>query len=235
MVSKVTCPLPIMTIIVRGLWQEIKAEVEGMCLSWHHCEGREGESSGTKAGFPCGEAPLLHHFWSLGWLMQKIFITVMTRKKMKAGIEPSLFTCPFLEQKISPNEGARSPGLTLLHPHSALSWCFAEAPALPAQGWWPLFQSDTGMGMAGHCWLPGEWTLDSPHTPQMLQFPDGPNPCRAEHTLNDPPASCSGSSKPEPGRAHPKVNKPGCHWFLALSLAKGSKRSIFVEQLLPPV
>lgn len=52
MVSKVTCPLPIMNFIVGGLWQEIKAEVEGMCLSWHHCEGKEGEGNGTKSWLP---------------------------------------------------------------------------------------------------------------------------------------------------------------------------------------
>lgn len=39
--------------------------------------------------------------------MQKIFITVMTRKKTKAGIDPSLFTCAFPEQKIPPDDGAR--------------------------------------------------------------------------------------------------------------------------------
>lgn len=163
--------------------------------------------------------------------MQKTFITAMTREKMTSGIDPSLFTCPLPEQKIPADEGARCGRCkwNLITP-----WVYTVPPSLStecpgalleSQLWWLLSQSDTWMGMSGHCCLPGEWTPDSPHHSRchnslIAQIPA--EQCREQPSSFLLSQGTQGAPKTEPGREHPKVNKPGCfqlfhcHRFLTL-------------------
>lgn len=174
-------------------------------------------------------------------------ITVMTRKKMK--IDPSLFTCPFSEQKIPPDEGARCVA-GVNRQNLVTPWAYTAPPSPSTASPGALLKLELCLHQGGgfyskvpqgcgcqDCCLPGEWTPDSPHALQM-PIPWLLKSLQSNTNSEQPPSfllsqGTQRASKTEPGRAHPKVNKPGCHWFLTLSLAKGSKRSILYGSSFP--
>lgn len=158
-----------------------------------------------------------------------------------------LFTCPFPKQKTplmkEPGvESIKKPDHSLGSSCSTLtqhwiSWCLAGA--LPAQGWWLLFHSDTGMGTSALCCLQVS-ELQAHHTCSRCcnsLIAQTPAEQLTLWTILQLPA--------QPGNTGSLKNwtKQGTSqgeqaWLSLVSNSfpgQGQREECFVQQLLPPV
>lgn len=216
-------------------------------LQWQHfstiVKKWKEKTTGQKAGLPWEDPAVLHHLWSLRWLMQKHLSPSSHGGRWKTGRDPGLFVFHFSEWKNTgggeeKEKKVEKMGVQRVNRagHSWVLWVLAGARALPAEGQL-IFLGEVGTWMSRCCRLQEQPNSRAGHV-RSHTHSWAPNATVLLNLLKSLQSSSVSSClvlnqrtweawKIEPGRVNLEVNKPSSYWFLTLSLVKGIKMCPF--------